>query len=55
MKLAKRKPIGWWYYKVLCEIGWSLRNRVSFGWPVYYKYLNAMCDKYKINLYGEII
>lgn len=46
-----KKPIGWWYHKILCEIGWKIRN--IFGWGVYYRHLNKMCDKYNINLYGD--
>lgn len=43
-----QKPIGWWYNKILCEFYYSRNND-----KMYYKHLNRMCDKYKINLYGE--
>jgi hypothetical protein len=55
-KTAKtKKPIGWWYHKVLCEFGYSLRNYTYWGWSMYYKHLSKMCNKYKINLYGDKI
>lgn len=47
------KPLGWWYHKVMCELGWKLRNKTIKGWDIYYHHLNKMCDKYKINLYGK--
>lgn len=46
-----RKPLMWWYHKVLCEAGWIIRNQIS--WKMYYKHLNIMCDKYGFNLYGK--
>lgn len=47
------KPIGWWYHKILCELGWKIRNFPALlGWRIYYKHLNKMCRKYNINLYG---
>jgi len=48
-----KKPFGWWCYWLLCEAGWFLRNSTNYGWSIYYKYLNKMCDKYKITLYGR--
>lgn len=45
------KPLGWWYHKVMCEIGWALRNKI--GEAMYYRHLDYMIKKYKINLYGE--
>jgi hypothetical protein len=50
LKDRRPKPFGWWYHKVLAEIGWAFRD---FGWSMYYKHLNIMCDRYKINIYGE--
>jgi hypothetical protein len=49
------KPIGWWYYKILCEFGWWVRNNISYskGDKIYYKYLKSMWYKYKINVYGN--
>ncbi len=44
-----KKPLGWWYLKIMCEIGYC---RDGFG-GMYYKYLGKMNDKYRINLYGE--
>jgi len=49
----KKKPFGWWYHKITCEIGWKLRNSLWFGWHMYYKHLNIMVGFYEINLYGE--
>lgn len=49
--MKANKPLGWWYYKILCELGWKLRNII--GWKMYYSNLNKMCNKYRINLYGE--
>jgi hypothetical protein len=46
-----KKPLGWWYHKIMCEIGWSLRNTAH--WDLYYCHLAKMCSKYHINLYGE--
>jgi hypothetical protein len=48
-----RKPLGWWRYKILSEIGWMFRNRIGFS--MYYDNLNKMCRKYKTNLYGDKI
>ena len=48
-----KKPIGWWFHKVMCEIGWVLRD--SIGEKMYYRHLNSMWKKYRINLYGEPI
>jgi hypothetical protein len=47
-----RKPIKWWYYKIICEFGYAVRNIIG-TYKIYYKYLNKMCDEFKINLYGE--
>jgi len=52
-KTKTTKPIGWYYYKVLCELGWKFRNVTIKGWDLYYWALNKMCNKYKINLYGQ--
>ena len=49
-----RKPIMWWYHKVIAEIGWSLRNKSSFGWGIYYSHLRKLC-KYGFNIYGRKI
>lgn len=45
-----KKPIGWWYNKILCEFVWFLGNRGKH----YYKYLDGCC-KYGFNLYGDKI
>ncbi len=47
------KPLGWWYYKIMCEYGWQIRH--IDGWKMYYYYLRKMCKEYNINLYGERI
>ena len=50
-KLLKgKKPLGWWYHKILCEIGYHWKGSSS---DMYYRHLNAMCDVYGLNLYGE--
>lgn len=46
-----RKPIGWWYHKIMCEVAYNFLG--SGGW--YYYHLNILCRKYKINLYGRKI
>ncbi len=51
--MKPKKPLMWYYHKVMCEIGWKLRNRL--GWDMYYHHLNIMCKKYRINLYGQSI
>lgn len=49
-----KKPLGWWYHKIMCEIAWSLRNYFNgITWKYYYSHLNIMVNKYKFNLYGE--
>lgn len=47
-----KKPIGWWYHKVMCEFWWCLRNRIDSAEGYYYKHLFKL-DKHRINLYGE--
>lgn len=44
-----KKPLGWWYHKVMCELKYHLKG----GGTGYYYHLNKMCDNYHINLYGE--
>jgi len=44
-----KKPIGWWYHKIMCEIAYYFKG--SGSW--HYYHLNKMCDKYKITLYGR--
>ena len=45
-----RKPLKWWFYKVLCELAWLFGDRGKY----YYKYLN-LCIKQGYNIYGERI
>lgn len=45
-----RKPFGWWYHKVLCELWWYGGDRGKH----YYHHLNKLCD-YGFNLYGDKI
>jgi len=47
-----KKPLGWWYHKLLCELGWSLRDMLGSE-SMYYKHLRVLCDRYGYNLYGE--
>ena len=49
VKTKFRKPIGWWYHKIMCEIMYAL----SGAGKGYYYHLEKMWKKYKINLYGE--
>jgi len=54
------RPLGWWFHRALCAIGWQFRHVkvesvACAAWRMYHKHLNAMCDKYGINLYGEPI
>jgi len=44
-----RKPIGWYYHKIMCELGYKLKG--SGG--MYYKHLMIMLAFYEINLYGK--
>jgi hypothetical protein len=48
-----KKPLGWWYHKILCEIGWSFFGG-SYS-QMYHNHLKSMVNKYRINLYGERI
>lgn len=48
-----RKPIKWYFFKVLCEFGWKIRNIIKTQ-NVYYKFLNKLCDT-GFNLYGQKI
>lgn len=45
-----KKPLGWWYAKIMCEFWYHYYGTSNRR---YYYWLNLMCDKYKINLYGE--
>lgn len=47
-----KKPLRWWYHKILCEIGWLCRYK--YGWNMYYHHLD-MCCLNGFNLYGEPI
>ncbi|WP_461042840.1 hypothetical protein [Spirosoma harenae] len=42
-----RRPIGWWYHKILCDLGWRISQKL------YYKHLHIMNRQYGINLYGQ--
>lgn len=46
-----KKPLGWWFHKIMCEIAYSIKGSSTS----YYFHLNSMCDKYKITLYGHKI
>lgn len=48
---TESKPIGWWYYKILCEVGWLFRR---YSLKMYYRNLNKLCA-YGYNLYGNEI
>lgn len=47
-----RKPLGWWYYKWIAEIGYYFKGSSS---SMYYDNLTKMYRKYRLNLYGEYI
>lgn len=44
-----KKPLMWWYHKIMCEIGWHWFGHSS---KKYYNHLNKMCEL-GFNLYGE--
>lgn len=46
---STKKPFGWWYHKVMCELHYRYKGSGSG----YYKHLNIMCCFYNITLYGE--
>lgn len=48
-----RKPLGWWYHKIMREFWYEVR--CLNGDSNYYYHLNIMIKKYKINLYSEKI
>ncbi len=55
-KVSKgKKPLGWWRYKFLCELGYFLEKNFNstYGMKMYYGNLNKMCRKYNLNLYGD--
>lgn len=43
-----KKPLMWWYHKILCELWWAMGNRGE----KYYHHLNKLCNK-GFNLYGD--
>lgn len=47
-----KKPLKWWYHKILCEFGWLIRNNDCFR--MYYNHLEKCCEL-GYNLYGEPI
>jgi len=49
VKTKFRKPIGWWYHKIMCELKYYLYG----GGKEYHYHLKKMCNNYKINLYGQ--
>lgn len=55
-KVRKRKKgapkieLFWWYYKIMCEIGYHLFGSTS---KMYNYNLDKMLSKYNRNLYGE--
>lgn len=56
VKEPLKKPIGWWYHKILCELSYFIENNISatYGLKKYYYHLDKLCD-YGFNLYGEKI
>ena len=55
-KIRKRRigmcriELGWWYYKLTCELGYHLFGSTS---KMYNNNLNNMLKKYNRNLYGQ--
>jgi hypothetical protein len=47
-----KKPLLWWFHKVLCEFGWLIRNYDNR--KMYYSQLDN-CIKLGFNFYGEPI
>lgn len=45
-----KKPLKWWYYKFLCELGWVFRGYDCSKF--YYNHLGKMCEL-GFNLYGD--
>ena len=57
VKNPMTKPIGWWYHKLICELGYYLYEHTfkrSLGLSMYYNHLNKLCE-YGFNLYGDKI
>ena len=57
VKQPLRKPIGWWWHKIFCELGYWFYERGwhNNGMDIYYYHLNKMCKEYGFNLYGDKI
>jgi hypothetical protein len=48
-----KKPLKWWYHKVMAELFYFLADHIeSFSLKYYYNHLNKCC-KNGFNLYGE--
>lgn len=47
-----RKPLKWWFHKLMCEYGWLIRDKDC--WNTYYHHLNKCCYL-GFNLYGKKI
>lgn len=46
-------PIGWWWHKIWCEVGYAIR-KITRSERMYYNHLDQLCE-YGFNLYGEKI
>lgn len=46
-------PIGWWWHKIWCEVGYAIRRIIRTD-KMYYRHLDQLCE-YGFNLYGEKI
>lgn len=55
-KVSKRhrKPLKWWYHKIVCEFWYHMYLVSSCTQKYYYKHLN-LCCRQGFNLYGEKI
>jgi hypothetical protein len=49
-----KKPLAWWWYKILAELGWSVRGLIKSD-RMYYTNLDKMVRRCRINLYGQRI
>ncbi len=47
-----KKPIGWWYHKILCELYWLYNGQTKY--TMYHYHLDKLCS-YGFNLYGDKI
>ena len=49
-KTRYKKPIGWWYHKLLCEKCYFFNDNKG-----YYRHLDIMFKHYRLDIYGTIV